>query len=293
MYLIQYLICRFLIFILLLFPEKSRFSFGEFLGNLSYKLIKKRREIAILNLKMAFPEKNIKEIESIAKKSFQIMIKAFLCILWFEKYLSDDKNFTIVNKKSLEDLVAKNKGIIGATVHMGNMEASLKATENYEVITVAKEQRNPYINEYMNKLRAKYSNVEVLAKDNKTSKELIRRIGEKKVIALFSDHRDRGCIVKFFNTDAKTPTGAISLALKYDVPLILVYNVMNDDNTSTVYVSDEIKLERTGNFKVDVVKNTQILISEIEKIITKHPEQWMWFHDRWNIHSKLKKSKKK
>ena len=44
MYYIQYVIARFFIFILLLFPEKSRFKFGDFLGNLTYKLIKSRRE---------------------------------------------------------------------------------------------------------------------------------------------------------------------------------------------------------------------------------------------------------
>ncbi|MBS9776366.1 MAG: lysophospholipid acyltransferase family protein [Fusobacterium sp.] len=293
MYLIQYLLCRFFIFILLLFPEKLRFSFGNFLGNLTYKLIKKRREIAILNLKMAFPEKNIKEIENLAKKSFQIMIKAFLCVLWFEKYLNNKKNIKIINQENIESLLARNKGLVVATIHMGNMESTLKAAENYEIVTVAKKQRNPYINDFMNKLRAKYSNVKIIEKSRNTSRELLEEINEKKIIALFSDHRDSGSIVHFFNKDAKAPTGAVSLALKHDIPLILVYNVMNDDNTTTIYVSDEIILDRTDNFKEDVNKNTQTLISEIEKIITKYPEQWMWFHDRWNIHSSLRKLKKK
>lgn len=290
MYLVQYLLCRFFTFILLLFPEKMRFSFGNFLGNLTYKLIKKRREIALLNLQMAFPEKSQEEIEKIAKKSFKIMIKAFLSVLWFKKYLLS--SVKIINKENIDRLIAKNKGLIVASIHMGNMEATLKAANNYQIVSVAKRQRNPYINNYMKKLRSEYSNVEILEKNERTSRELIKKIDEKKIIALFSDHRDSGSIVTFFHKDAKAPTGAISLALKYDIPLILIYNVMSDDNTSTIYVSDEIILQRTDNFKEDVNKNTQLLISKIEEVIRKYPEQWMWFHDRWNIHSKLRKLKK-
>ena len=40
MYYIQYIIARFFIFLLLLFPEKLRFKFGDFLGTVAYKLIK-------------------------------------------------------------------------------------------------------------------------------------------------------------------------------------------------------------------------------------------------------------
>ena len=39
-----------------------RFKFGDLLGILMYKLIKKRRLIALANLKMAFPEKDTQEI---------------------------------------------------------------------------------------------------------------------------------------------------------------------------------------------------------------------------------------
>ena len=101
MYYIQYIVARFFIFILLLFPERLRFKFGDFLGTVAYKLIKSRRLTALINLKMAFPEKSEEEIEKIAKKSFKIMIKAFLCSLWFEKYLNKPKNIKIINTKKL------------------------------------------------------------------------------------------------------------------------------------------------------------------------------------------------
>lgn len=289
MYFIQYIICRFFIFILFLFPEKFRFKFGDFLGALTYRLIKKRREIAIYNLKLVFPEKYDEEIEKIAKKSFKIMIKAFLCTLWFNNYLKKEKNIKITNQESINKLYSKGRGLIVATMHLGNMEASIKATSNYEVVTVAKMQRNPYINKYMMDNRKKYSNMEVIEKDKMTSKKLIKKISDKKIFALFSDHRDKGAIVNFFGKEAKAPTGAVSLALKYNIPLILVYNTLNDDNSTNIYISEEILLEKGESFKESVQNGTQTLINEIEKVIKKYPEQWMWFHDRWNIYSQLKR----
>lgn len=293
MYFIQYIICRFFIFILLLFPEKFRFKFGDFLGILTYKLIKKRRQIAYYNLKLAFPEKSDKEIAVISKKSFKIMIKAFMCTLWFKDYLNKSNNIKIINKEQIGKLYSRGKGLIVATMHFGNMEASVKAADGFDVVTVAKTQRNPYINKYMSSNRSKYVNIEVIEKDKNTSRVLLEKINEKKVFALFSDHRDKGAIVDFFDKDAKAPTGAVSMALKHDIPLILVYNTLNSDNTTTIFISDEIHLERTGNFKNDVQNGTQNLINEIERVIKKYPEQWMWFHDRWNIYSSLKRISKR
>ena len=83
------------------------------------------------------------------------------------------------------------------------------------------------------------------------------------------------------------------MALKFDIPFLLVYNTFNDDNTITVYVTDEIELKRTDNFKEDVQNNVQYLINIMEDVIRKYPEQWMWFHDRWNNFREYKKNLKK
>ena len=110
---------------------------------------------------------------------------------------------------------------------------------------------------------------------------------------MFSDHRDKGAIVNFFGKETKAPSGAVSMALKFGMPLLLVYNVLNDDNTITIYVSDEIQMIKTGNFKEDVQSNVQLLINKMEDIIRENPTQWMWFHDRWNNFREYKSMKKK
>ncbi|WP_294655027.1 lysophospholipid acyltransferase family protein [uncultured Fusobacterium sp.] len=292
MYRLQYWIVMIFRFILLLFPQKLRFKFAEFLGWLGYVAIKKRRETALMNLKLAFPNKSDKEREEIALESYKIMLKAFLCSLWFKEYFKNKENVKTVNKEAFEKAYAKGKGVIVALMHMGNMEASVKAVDGYSLVTVAKKQRNPYIDDFITESRERDLNLTLLKKSKGTSKELIKRLNNQNIIALFSDHRDKGAIVDFFGESAKAPTGAVSLALKFDIPLLLVYNTFNEDNSCTVHVLDEIELIKTDSFKDDVINNTQNLIHKMEDVIREYPEQWMWFHDRWNLYSKYSKLKK-
>ena len=292
-YRLQYWIVMIFRFILLLFPQKLRFKFAEFLGWLGYVAIKKRRETTLMNLKLAFPNKSEKEREEIALESYKIMLKAFLCSLWFKEYFKNKENVKTVNKEAFEKAYAKGKGVIVALMHMGNMEASVKAVDGYSLVTVAKKQRNPYIDEFITESRERDLNLTLLKKSKGTSKELIKRLNNQNIIALFSDHRDKGAVVDFFCESAKAPTGAVSLALKFDIPLLLVYNTFNEDNSCTVHVLDEIELVKTDSFKDDVINNTQNLIHKMEDVIREYPEQWMWFHDRWNLYSKYSKLKKK
>lgn len=277
--------------ILCLFPEEKRFKFGDFLGTFTYKFIKKRRLVALTNLKMAFPGKDIKELEKIALTSFQVMMKAFLCTLWLPAYLKNEKNVKIKNEDIFLEAYKQKKGVMVALLHMGNMEASLKIAEKYPVVTVAKKQRNPYINKFIDDSRKNDLHLTVFTKSKSTSKDLIKRIHNGEIFALFSDHRDKGAKVEFFGMTAKAPTGSISLALKYDLPLLIAYNYFNPDNTCTAVI-EKFDLIKTDNFKNDVLNNTQLLINRMEDIITKHPEQWMWFHDRWNLYRKLYRHKK-
>ncbi|MBC2851452.1 lauroyl acyltransferase [Cetobacterium sp. 8H] len=286
MYKLQYIVFKFFRWLLLLFPEKTRFKFAEMLAILGYKMIKKRRLIALANLELAFPEKTENERKRIAIESYKIMSKAFLSTLWFEDYLKN--SVAIEDLDKIEKIKERGQGLAVALIHMGNMEANLKATEKFKVVTVAKTQRNPYIDRFITESRKKL-NLILIKKSKQTSRELLEQIEAKNVIALFSDHRDKGANIEFFGAETVSPTGIINIALKHNMPLVIGYNVMNRDNTSTTYFTNEIELERTDSFKDDVKNNTQMLISKMERIIINYPNQWMWFHDRWKLYKKIVK----
>jgi len=274
--------------LLMMFSEKTRYKIAEKIGIIGYHLVKKRRMIALANLKLAFPEKTDQERIELAKKNYKVLTKAYLSSLWIMDYIFDETKVNVENYHILDDAVAENKGLIIASMHMGNLEASLKITEKYRLSDVVKAQRNPYIDEYITKNRSQL-NFNMIKKSKSTPKELLKVIKNKEILALFSDHRDKGTTVNFFGRDTIAPTGAIHFALKFQVPLIFGYSILNEDNTNTVKFIKKIDLIETGDLKNDVKINTQNLIYLIEDAIKENPEQWMWFHDRWRLSKEFKK----
>ena len=289
---IEFIFIMIFIKIIRLFPEKARFTFAAFLGRLTYKLIRKRREISLINLRLVFPEMKESEREKIAIKSLENLSKAFMSTLSFEEYLKTPGRVTLSNTEVIDTDMARGKGAIFGVMHSGNMEASLKIAEKYHIITVAKKQKNPYLDNYITKNREKL-NITLLKRNKRTGHDLINLLANNDIIALFCDHRDGNGKVEFFGKETIAPTGPVSIALRNKIPLFLAYNILNADNTSTSYVSEEIHLLDTGNFKSDLQENLQRLMDRMEKIIVENPEQWMWCHDRWNIYKELKKNRLK
>ncbi len=291
-YKLQYGIFRAFRGFLLMLPEKARFSVGEKVAVLGYWLIKSRRITTLANLELAFPEKSEKERKRIAVQSYKTMGKAFLGTIWLEEYMKNDDNFRIHGMEIVERECLKGP-VVFATMHFGNMESMLKFSEKYPFVTVAKKQRNPYLNKYISENR-KHLNITLLEKSKKTSRELFEYAEEGKNIALFSDHRDKGTTVEFFGAETVSPTGAATLALRYDRPLILGYCTFNRDNTTSVHFKKiDVVNDKDKSFKENVHLTTQKLISIMEDIITCYPEQWMWLHDRWKLYKVVSKKKKK
>lgn len=291
-YRIEYMLLLFFRRILLCLPENSRFAFGNLLGKIGFYCVRSRRQTALWNLQLAFPEKTEEERKQIAIQSCQIMAKYFLSTLWYETYL--EEHVRIPEEDKIQKLYSPDTGLLAAVIHMGNMESAVKAAKGLPAVTVAKDQRNPLIDKFIVENRKKNLGFDLLLKSKQTVRALHEYIKKdpKYVIALFSDHRDKGAKVKFFGLETNAPTGAVSLAYKHKMPLVIAYSCMEEDNSSTIYVSDVIPLLRTENSKQDILDNTQILMQKIEDIIRKHPEQWMWFHDRWNLYRNFKKEGK-
>jgi KDO2-lipid IV(A) lauroyltransferase len=266
--------------IIMLFPEKSRYKFAEFLGRTAYKLIKKRRLITLDAIYKAFPDKSPDEVKKIAVRSYETMLKTFMMSLWVPDIVGDDSKIRYENFELFKTTYGEGRGVIIATLHMGAFEASLKLAKDYELYDVIKKQRNPLLDKMMNDNR-KRTGVNLIYKGKSSLRELVKAIRNKGVVALFSDHYDIGEEVMFFGRKTKASSGAVSLALKYKAPLLIAYNIFDENNNSIIRFDRIMELRDTGDVKEDTKINTQKMIGIFEEIISVYPEQWMWFHRRW------------
>ncbi len=124
-YYIQYLLIRFFEILFMGLPEKTRFKIGEFFAVLTFKVVKEVRNITILNLKLAFPEKTNEEIKELGIESVKTMSRAFFVNMWLDKYLENDDNFQLVDEELLNEIIQNGPAVYGA-MHFGNMEAPVK-----------------------------------------------------------------------------------------------------------------------------------------------------------------------
>ena len=94
--------------LLMMFSEKTRYKIGEKIGIIGYHLIKKRRMIALANLKLAFPKKTDEERIELAKKNYKVLAKAYLSSLWIKDFIFDETKVSVENYHILDDAIAEN-----------------------------------------------------------------------------------------------------------------------------------------------------------------------------------------
>ena len=112
--------------LLSIFSLKTRYRIFEGFGIAAYYLIKKRRMLAIDNIKNAFPEKNKKEVERIAKESYKTMGKMIMTSIFLEE-ITKDGNTIVENEEFMRQVCENNeKAVLIVSLHLGGFEAGSK-----------------------------------------------------------------------------------------------------------------------------------------------------------------------
>jgi KDO2-lipid IV(A) lauroyltransferase len=71
------------------------------------------------------------------------------------------------------------------------------------------------------------------------------------------------------------------LAMKYGIPVFVITTARQDDDSHHVYVSHRLSLDETGDMQRDLATNVEKANMLIGEAILRHPEQWVWMHERW------------
>src|SRR3989441_10922871 len=94
--------------------------------------------------------------------------------------------------------------------------------------------------------------------------------------------RGLGVFVDFFGLPASTNSGMARIALRTDAPIVPAFIVREGRSARhRVHVLPILQVERTGDPTEDVRRNTQRFTAVFEEMVRRHPEQWLWMHQRW------------
>lgn len=269
-------------------PYKMGVVIGGLTGRLAYYLLARHRKKTIENLRFAFKgEMDEEEIGSTATACFENLGRSLfelLCIRW-SGLKNIQRSITVEGEGYLKEALNLGKGLILITAHIGNWEllGMLLAQMGYKLSVIAAPSKNIRLGEVTNAYRSRFNIETIIRGEHSSARKIIRSLRENRVLGVLLDQdiESDGVYVDFFGKKAYTPTGITSLALRFNIPVLMIFMVREEGYRHRIIIDKPEGLRRSGDTKPDILHNTAIFTGIIESFIRKYPGQWVWMHNRW------------
>ena len=279
-HLIEYVALLSFAFVLRILPFGIVYSIAGFFGMLACDLFGIRLDVTMENLRRAFgKEMSEKELKALARESYKNIGMTFIEMLLVPRLRHDLLTIVDVSEiKTLDYNAGDGQGIIFVSGHFGSWELSgaAIALSGIAMTAVAKEQSNPYADEYITRQRNSFG-IKVV-QPGASLKHLVKALRAGEGIGLISDQDagKNGVFVDFFGEKASTPGGAAQLALKYGSPIVISMTIrLKPGEYKSIYRPVEV-------LDGDTVESiTQRFTTVMESVIREYPSQYFWMHRRW------------
>ncbi len=113
---------------------------------------------------------------------------------------------------------------------------------------------------------------------------ILRALRRGRMVFVLNDQyakRSRGIFAPFFGVRCSTAAGVATIALRTGSPVVPMYVLRDAPDHHTVRVLPPVKVELTGDRKLDIERATAAQNAALEAMIRVCPEQWMWGHRRF------------
>jgi len=266
------------------------------LGDILFFGSKKRRGIAIENLRHAFSdEKSEEEINALARESCRNFFYNFLETIKLN-YLFNKPDMAIRIKAKTGNLVETFKkakkvhdetdGCIFVTPHIGNWEMfpHIGTSLGIPLVIVARPLDNELVEPLIFANRSSSGQV-IIPKKNALS-ALRKTLREGNSVGILPDQSTmKGLMIDFFGRKATTTPVPALLAIGYNKPIVVIACCRGKgDFQYEGIISDPIMPGKYTDKKAEIIRLTEEMTREMESIIRKYPEQYLWIHNRWKTY---------
>ncbi len=266
-------------------PRLAALRLGELLGRIAFHLIPSRRQLATESMRQSFPEMTEAELDRLCKRTFRHLGISVAEMIRIDKFRDDDldKYFTFQGIENLEKARDMGRGVLLATAHVGFWEVGtfFLPKLGFPAAFVAKKTKNPYINDYVVKMREHAGGQVIDAK--KGARQIVKTLMEGNCVGVLIDHHmhpAEAVQVPFFGRPAWTTPIITQMAMKRDVPVVPIFIYRTPDFKYRAEIAEPLFLEGELSDE-NIVANTTLLTRIIEDAIRKEPSQWFWVHKRW------------
>jgi KDO2-lipid IV(A) lauroyltransferase len=170
------------------------------------------------------------------------------------------------------------------TAHVGNWEllALAHRLTGYPLTVVVRPLDSPAVEALADRLRRR-AGVELIAKRG-ALRPVLDALGRGRLVAILLDQnatRREGVFVPFFGRPANTSKSLALLAVRTRTPVVPVFVRRERPGRHRVVVHPALEPPATKDARRGIVEFTARCTRVIEAEVRRHPEQWLWIHDRW------------
>lgn len=264
-------------------PRPLSLGLGSLFGRFVAHFLPIRRQVAESNIRRAFPEKSRREVKNITVRTYCHFGKVFADLIRQDKYSRADLESMVstVNRQALDAALEQGNGVVLLLGHFGNWEilGHWLGSMGYPVHAVQRPQNNPLVNEVVVHKRTAGGTRLISIFESAAAFFSVLQAGDILFILADQDAHERGIFVDFFDIPSSTPRGAAVFARKLDSPIVLAFPIRQPDNSyQLIFEELPYSANGAGNPNQTIL---QQYMHRLQYHVTRHPEQYFWFHRRW------------
>ncbi len=261
---------------------------GRRLGRIYRALDRRRRDLAEENLARAFPEKRPHEIEALSISVFEHFggVAADLLHTFGEPQAALDARIEVVGAERVRSALATGRGLFLMTAHFGNWEYSALATAaaGVPVAVIARPLDNPLLEAFIRSFRERNGNTVIYKAE--AAREMLRVLKRGGGVGILADQHAGtadAVVAPFFGRPASTTSIVARLADRTEALIIPAFCVRNGPARYRMEYGAVIDVRTLSPEERQPAPLTARLNLEVERVVRRAPDQWLWLHNRWRL----------
>jgi KDO2-lipid IV(A) lauroyltransferase len=262
-------------------------GWGRALGRFAARSVPLRREVALENLRAAFPELDPGARAAVYAAMLENLGEVLGGFARFGKGRPEPITDTIrvANPEAFAEAHRAGRGAVLLTAHYGNWEAfgAAIAACGYPVTVLGGRQRNPLVESLFARYRGRMGLGTLTV--GKSLKPLVKTLREGSFVASLADQDGGpgGFFLDFLGRKASVQPGLFRLLARSGVPMVTGFAVRDGEGwrgelQSPVWPArarDEASVEGEAR------RLAALYTLRVEQYVRARPDHWFWVHRRW------------
>lgn len=270
-------------------PLRRSIAFGEALARTLHKRFPDLYRVAEINLRFALPDLTDTVREEILRGSFESIGRQVGFLSGLGRLSGEEAKslFDIEGLEHFETAKADDRPVFLLSGHFGGWEVLVTVAPLFcgSANFIFRPPDNPRLEKFIYDIRSRFGTGLVGRRTGARQKMgQLLAAHENVIILLDVNWQERGGVfVEYFGRPASTAASMAEFVLEHNAAIIPTFAIWDKEKQRYLLrFEPELKFDLPGDREKDVIAITQTSTTAIERVVREFPDQWQWFHKRWN-----------